>query len=119
MFRKAEVNNPNLRRMRREILEAARALEKVGAMDRTRLAKITARMVAVDRVPEYDPMSAVEIRALREKIGVSQAVFAQYLGVTKGLVSKWECGQKQPGKPSRIVLGIVRAKGLKALEDAA
>ena len=106
-------------RMRAEILETARGLNRVGVVSDATLGKVTARMVAKGDIPEYAPMTASEIRTLREQQGVSQAVFAQYVGVTKGLVSKWECGEKRPGKPARIVLGIVRARGLEALKDAA
>jgi putative transcriptional regulator len=42
------------------------------------------------------PLSAEEIRALREREWVSLAVFARYLNVTTGLVSQWERGEKHP-----------------------
>jgi putative transcriptional regulator len=58
------------------------------------------------------PLSPAEIRAIREKEGVSQAVFAEYIGVTTGLVSKWECGEKTPSGPSLKLLTLVKAKGL-------
>ncbi len=57
-------------------------------------------------------LTPADIRAIREKEGVSQAVFAQYIGVTAGLVSKWECGEKKPSGPSLKLLTIVKAKGL-------
>jgi len=61
------------------------------------------------------PIEATEIRAIRQKAGVSQAVFAQYIGVTTGLVSKWECGEKKPSGPSLKLLALVKAKGLDAI----
>jgi transcriptional regulator with XRE-family HTH domain len=57
-------------------------------------------------------LSAREIRAGRENAGVSQAVFAEHIGVTTGLVSKWERGQKQPRRIAHKMLAIVKTRGL-------
>jgi putative transcriptional regulator len=43
-----------------------------------------------------EALSPRQIAALRKRSGVSQAVFASYLNVATGLVSKWERGEKQP-----------------------
>ena len=58
------------------------------------------------------PLTAAEIRAIRQKAGVSQAVFAEHIGVTTGLISKWECGDKKPSRMALKVLALVKAKGL-------
>jgi putative transcriptional regulator len=60
-------------------------------------------------------LTAEEIRALREREQVSQPVFAHYLNVSKGVVSKWERGEKRPDGPSLKLLNLVRTKGLKAI----
>jgi putative transcriptional regulator len=56
-----------------------------------------------------------EIRQLREREQVSQSVFAHYLNVSKGTVSKWECGQKNPTGSSLKLLSLVKRKGLEAI----
>ena len=53
-------------------------------------------------------------RAARQ-LGVSQPVFAHYLNVSKGIVSKWERGEKRPDGASLKLLNLVRTKGLKAI----
>jgi putative transcriptional regulator len=58
------------------------------------------------------PLSAEEIRALREREGASQAVFARYLNVTTGLVSQWERGEKHPQGASLKLLSLVAKNGL-------
>jgi len=58
------------------------------------------------------PMTAKQIRALRVREHVSQAVFAAYLNVTPGLVSQWERGAKHPAGPSLKLLSLVDKKGL-------
>jgi putative transcriptional regulator len=62
-----------------------------------------------------ESLKASEIRAIRVKAGVSQAVFAEHLGVTTGLVSKWECGVKRPSRMAFKMLALVKAKGLNAI----
>ena len=56
-----------------------------------------------------------EIRALREREEVSQAVFASYLNVSKDYVSKWERGEKKPAGPSLKLLSLVEKNGLAAI----
>jgi putative transcriptional regulator len=56
-----------------------------------------------------------EIRALREREGASQAVFARYLNVTTGLVSQWERGEKRPQGASLKLLTLVARNGLAAV----
>jgi putative transcriptional regulator len=58
------------------------------------------------------PLTPEEIRELREREGVSQAVFARYLNVTTGLVSQWERGEKHPQGASLKLLALVAKNGL-------
>ncbi len=60
-------------------------------------------------------LSPDQIRALREKTGASQAVFARYVGVTPGLISQWERGEKTPSGPALKLLALVQKKGLEAI----
>jgi putative transcriptional regulator len=62
-----------------------------------------------------DPLTPEEIRAIREKEHVSQAVFSHYLNVTVSLISQWERGEKRPSGPSLKLLLIVAKKGLSAI----
>lgn len=58
------------------------------------------------------PLTAQEIRALRVREEASQAVFARYLNVSTGLISKWERGEKHPQGPSLKLLCLIKEKGL-------
>ena len=58
------------------------------------------------------PLTAGEIRDLREREGASQAVFARYLNVTTGLVSQWERGEKHPQGASLKLLALIAKNGL-------
>jgi putative transcriptional regulator len=66
-------------------------------------------LTAVKAMP---PEKIIEVRT---KSGVSQAVFAKYLTVTTGTVSKWESGKKHPSGPALKLLDLVKRKGLEAI----
>ena len=61
------------------------------------------------------PMSAADIRAVRARERVSQAVFARYLNITTGLISQWERGEKRPAGASLKLLNLVDRRGLAAI----
>lgn len=61
------------------------------------------------------PLSPDDIRALREREHVSQAVFARHLNVTTGLISQWERGEKHPAGASLKLLTLVDKRGLQAI----
>ena len=64
---------------------------------------------------KVEEMRQEQVIALREREGVSQAVFARYLNVAVKLVGEWERGEKRPSGPSLKLLALVRAKGLDAV----
>jgi len=62
-----------------------------------------------------DDLQPVEIKALREKLNVSQPVFARYLNTSVSTVQKWESGVKRPSGLSLKLLTVVQKHGLKVL----
>ena len=95
--------NPRL-----EVLhKTAQGLARVSALD-----KLTMRAFDTFCLTKVEAMSGAEIKALREREGVSQAVLAHHLNVGTKLVSDWERGTKRPSGPSLKLLAIVKAKGL-------
>jgi len=61
------------------------------------------------------PLSSEKIKNIRERENVSQRVFANYLNVTKGLISQWERGEKKPSGAALKLLSLVANKGLDAI----
>jgi putative transcriptional regulator len=49
-----------------------------------------------------------DIAAIRNKLNVSQAVFAAHLGVRPASVMNWEYGTRQPSGAVRKLLSIAR-----------
>ena len=78
------------------IHETMEALHDVGAID-----KRTMRRFDVACLTPVKPLTPRQIRAIREREHVSQAVFANYLNVTSSLVSKWQRGEKRPAGAPR------------------
>ncbi len=62
-----------------------------------------------------NPLKPEEIRDIRERENVSQVVFANYLNVSKGIISQWERGEKRPSGTSLKLLSLVEKKGLSAI----
>lgn len=89
------------------IHETAEDLNAAGLLDKRTMRKFDAACLTPVR-----PLSAAEIRALREREGASQVVFARYLNVTPGLVSQWERGEKHPEGASLKLLALVARSGL-------
>lgn len=89
------------------IHETAEGLRAAGLMD-----KKTMREFDESCLTPVRSLAPDEIRALREREGASQAVFARYLNTTTGLVSQWERGEKHPRGPSLKLLSLVAKHGL-------
>jgi putative transcriptional regulator len=89
------------------IHETAQGLHAAGVMDKQTMRKFDEACLTPVR-----PFTPEEIRALREREGASQAVFARYLNVTTGLISQWERGEKHPQGASLKLLSLVARHGL-------
>ena len=60
-------------------------------------------------IKEY---SNKEIREIRIKAGMTQSVFASYMGVSKKTVEAWECGRTHPTGPVYRLLDILATEDL-------
>lgn len=65
--------------------------------------KVTARQAVVTPPPEYD---AKRVQQVRERLGLSQSVFAALVGSTPAAVKAWEQGRRNPPGPARRLLEI-------------
>ena len=68
-------------------------------------------MVSVERAP------VVDVRSVRQKLGLSQSQFAARFGFTAATVKNWEQGRTQPDGPARTLLAVI-AHYPEAVEDA-
>lgn len=55
-------------------------------------------------------MTADEIRALRDRLGMTQTALAYHLGVTVDTVRKYEQGQRSPSSRIAAILSELKGK---------
>ena len=82
-------------------------LYKAGGVDRKTMRKFDTLCLT-----PVQQMTPEKIRKLRERENSSQNVFAAYLNVTPGLISKWERGEKRPQGATLKLLSLVAKNGL-------
>lgn len=98
------------KRLLDEMRDTARGLARVGAMDQT-----TVREIEALALPPVRKLSARQIRSIRSRARMSQAVFAAVLNTSVSTVQKWEIGEKRPSGPSLKLLDVIERKGIAAL----
>ncbi len=64
---------------------------------------LTSRMVSASPAPRH---GARQVKTIRSKLGLSQAVFGAALNVSPETVRAWEQGKKRPGGPAERLLEI-------------
>ena len=58
------------------------------------------------RVTEFAP---VDVKAIRGRLGKSQAEFARMIGVSVATLRNWEQGRRRPEGPARALLKVADA----------
>jgi putative transcriptional regulator len=102
-------------RLTKALLETADDMRRLGILDAEAHEKITLRHLGQKAATVAEPISGEEIRSIRERAHLSQAVFARYLNLTVGYVSQLERGAKRPSGPALVLLNIIRRKGIEAV----
>lgn len=93
-----------------------------GRVDWARVHKTTDREIAAqitsdpDTAPEVVKMRSIRriynpplpnVRAIRHKLGLSQAAFARRFGFSVRTVQQWEQKRATPDRPARILLRVI------------
>ena len=76
--------------------------------------KIKRGRLKPSRVFRFKP---ADIKAIREKLGVSQSEFALMIGVSVSTLQNWEQGRRQPDGPARALLKVA-AENPEAVAEA-
>ncbi len=96
------------------ILETAEGLYDAGVIN-----AMTMREYNALCLPPIKELSAKEIKKIRLKEKVSQAVFAKFLNISPATVRSWEQGENHPQGCSLMLLNLIEKKGLVILMYAA
>lgn len=89
---------------------SAVALERVGAIDKATMRQFDDMSFAT--LPQFD---AKRVKRIRERLRVSQPIFARYLNTSESTVQKWESGAKRPSAMASKLLAVVDKHGLRIL----
>src|SRR5271157_3390297 len=90
MSRGSTMNEQDFNRLMEGVKQGAEYLKGLSSPSRVR--KVTVR------IPD--------IRNIRKKLNVSQAEFAQMIGISVRTLQNWEQKRRVPDKPSRILLEL-------------
>ena len=104
-----------LSRLTEALLEMAEDQHRLGLMDDVTYRKIRIRHLGKEANRLAQPISADEIRALRERADLSPIALAIMLNMPVDYLSQLERGVKQPKGAALALLNIVRYKGLDAI----
>ncbi|MDP3294556.1 MAG: DNA-binding transcriptional regulator [Nevskia sp.] len=85
-------------------------LHAAGLIDLRRMREFDA--LCLPPVPTYTPAN---IKSIRAKHNLSQAVMAAALNASLSTVRQWEIGHKKPSGPAAKLLSVLDRKGLDAL----
>jgi putative transcriptional regulator len=64
-----------------------------------------------------NPFRATDIKHIRKKLNMTQALFAAYFGISKRTLQEWEQGRRHPEGPSCTLLMVI-AQEPKAVKRA-
>ena len=76
--------------------------------------QIKRRKLKPSRVFRFKP---ADIKAVRERLGVSQSKFALMIGVSVSTLQNWEQGRRRPEGPARALLKVA-AENPEAVAEA-
>jgi putative transcriptional regulator len=99
-------------RLAKVLLETAADMRKADLLDQATYDKITMRHLGAKSMPKVAPITAGQIRALRQRENMSQAVFARCLNLTVGYISQLERGTKRPTGAALALLNVIKRKGI-------
>ena len=89
----------------------AQALYEAGAMKKKDRDEVKSLYLSSIR-----PLAPEEIRAIRKKNKLTQALLAAALGVQEITVKKWESGENTPRGPARRLLHLIAQKGIQYID---
>ncbi len=90
--------------------EAISDLHGIGLVDKATMRRFDELCLTL--VPEYSPD---EIKSLRERLNISQAVLASVINASANSIQKWERGVKKPSGTALKLLNLLDRKGLESV----
>ena len=92
-----------------DILSAALDEAIVDAKSGNKILKSETISIAIEPLVDY---SADTIKDIRRRTGLTQSLFAKWLGVSTRTVEAWEAGRNKPSGPSSRLLSLLEKNKL-------
>jgi putative transcriptional regulator len=89
-------------------------IETAARLDKDARPTTKRQLAKFKRVNSLKP---VEIKQIRKKLNMSQAVFAAYFGISKRTLQEWEQGRRHPEGPACTLLMVINHES-RAVERA-
>ena len=67
--------------------------------------KARTKTISIKPVPDFQ---AAEIKNIRNELGMTQVLFAGFMGVSAKTVEAWEAGRNMPDGPARRILAMLQ-----------
>lgn len=67
--------------------------------------KARTKTMSIEPVPDFE---ATEIKNIRNELGMTQVLFAGFMGVSTKTVEAWESGRNMPDGPARRILAMLK-----------
>ena len=99
--------------MERETFETL--LETARLMRRKRRARLVRMVRGRGRRAGSAAMETLDVRAVRAMTGLSQAKFAELLGIELSTLRNWEQGRRFPTGPARALLRAIRSNPIEVI----
>ncbi|MDA3919429.1 MAG: helix-turn-helix domain-containing protein [Salinisphaera sp.] len=99
-----------MKRMRVTIDSASAAVQAGGRIDLVRVDATTEKDIAAQKaVDEAEAMqdAASFVRRVRKRLGLSQAVLAERIGVSIETIRNWEQGKRRPTGAAKALLKVL------------
>jgi putative transcriptional regulator len=104
--KRAEAGPGGVRRVDRTDVRALRAMTEAEITAAAR-SDPDAPPLSVARLARLRPLAAIDVRALRARLGLSQAQFAARFGFGLKTVQDWEQDRRKPTGPARVLLNMI------------
>ncbi len=59
------------------------------------------------RVHQFSPPARIDVKGIRNKLGMTQDRFASRFGISTATLRNWEQGRRRPEGPARALLTII------------
>ncbi|WP_018693082.1 helix-turn-helix domain-containing protein [Algicola sagamiensis] len=79
--------------------------------DENLIPKVTLREFDQAHMSQITAMSSDEVKALRLKLNISQAVLAKYMNMSPESIQKWERGETKPSGAALRLLNVIQKHG--------